>query len=91
MFREGSRDDAALVKEGLFDKLEIGIASDVTIRDKWSCGEIKKPETINYRTFKPEKGGCFVKKSLAQPKTGNVIAVNTRKSNTKGLCVIAAG
>ena len=53
MFREGSRDDAALVKEGLFDKLEIGIASDVTIRDKWSCGEIKKPETINYRTFKP--------------------------------------
>lgn len=56
---------AALVKEGLFDKLEIGIASDVTIRDKWSCGEIKKPETINYRTFKPEKAVYSAKRFWA--------------------------
>lgn len=89
MFREGSRDDAALVKEGLFDKLEIGIASDVTIRDKWSCGEIKKPETINYRTFKPEKAVYSAKRFLGLLRTGNVIAVNIRRSNIKELYVTA--
>lgn len=45
-----------------FDKLTIRIASDEVIRDQWSRGEIKKPETINYRTFKPEKGGLFCEK-----------------------------
>ncbi len=45
-----------------FDSLEIKIASDEVIRDTWSRGEIKKPETINYRTFKPEKGGLFCEK-----------------------------
>ena len=38
-----------------FDKIQISIASPERIRS-WSFGEIKKPETINYRTFKPEKG-----------------------------------
>ena len=47
-----------------FDKLTIQIASDDVIRNKWSRGEIKKPETINYRTFKPEKGGLFCEKSF---------------------------
>ena len=42
-----------------FDKLTIKIASDDVVRNEWSRGEIKKPETINYRTFKPEKGGLF--------------------------------
>ncbi len=37
-----------------FDKIRISIASPERIRS-WSFGEIKKPETINYRTFKPEK------------------------------------
>ncbi|MFA6931262.1 MAG: hypothetical protein WCT05_13135, partial [Lentisphaeria bacterium] len=36
----------------------IGVASPDTIRS-WSHGEVKTPETINYRTFKPEKGGLF--------------------------------
>jgi len=45
-----------------FDKLTIKIASEDVIRNKWSRGEIKKPETINYRTFKPEKGGLFCEK-----------------------------
>ncbi len=48
--------------EEQFDKLTIRIASDEVIRNKWSRGEIKKPETINYRTFKPEKGGLFCEK-----------------------------
>ncbi|WP_237214366.1 DNA-directed RNA polymerase subunit beta' [Falsiroseomonas oryziterrae] len=41
-----------------FDQIRISIASPETIRS-WSYGEIKKPETINYRTFKPERDGLF--------------------------------
>ena len=39
-----------------FDAIKIGIASPAKIRS-WSFGEVKKPETINYRTFKPERDG----------------------------------
>ena len=42
----------------LFDELKIGLASANQIRS-WSFGEVKKPETINYRTLKPEKDGLF--------------------------------
>ena len=42
----------------LFDELKIGLASSDQIRS-WSFGEVKKPETINYRTLKPEKEGLF--------------------------------
>jgi DNA-directed RNA polymerase subunit beta' len=41
-----------------FDGIKIGLASPDTIRS-WSFGEVKKPETINYRTFKPEREGLF--------------------------------
>ncbi len=41
-----------------FDQVAIGVASPDTMRS-WSKGEVKNPETINYRTFKPEKGGLF--------------------------------
>ena len=41
-----------------FDEIRISIASPERIRS-WSYGEIKKPETINYRTFKPERDGLF--------------------------------
>src|SRR6056300_1337473 len=44
-----------------FDALKISIASAETIRS-WSHGEVKKPETINYRTFKPERDGLFCAK-----------------------------
>ena len=42
------------VKEITYDKIKIGLASPEKIRE-WSRGEVKKPETINYRTLKPEK------------------------------------
>src|SRR3546814_5009309 len=45
-------------KPETFDQIQIGIASPDRIRS-WSFGEIKKPETINYRTFKPERDGLF--------------------------------
>ena len=41
-----------------FDQIRIALASPERIRS-WSFGEIKKPETINYRTFKPERDGLF--------------------------------
>ena len=43
-----------------FDSLRIGLASPDMIRS-WSYGEVKKPETINYRTFKPERDGLLCK------------------------------
>lgn len=46
------------VKPETFDEIQIGLASPERIRS-WSFGEIKKPETINYRTFKPERDGLF--------------------------------
>ena len=42
-----------------FDSIKIGLASPEKIRE-WSHGEVKKPETINYRTLKPEKDGLSV-------------------------------
>src|SRR6476620_5788354 len=48
-------------QEEEFDALRIGLASPEKIRS-WSYGEVKKPETINYRTFKPERDGLFCAK-----------------------------
>ena len=44
-----------------FDAIRIGMDSPENIRS-WSFGEVKKPETINYRTFKPERDGLFCAK-----------------------------
>ena len=48
-------------KEQDFDAIRVGLASPEKIRS-WSFGEVKKPETINYRTFKPEREGLFCAK-----------------------------
>jgi len=50
-----------------FDSIKIGLASPEKIR-QWSKGEIKKPETINYRTLKPEKEGLFCEKIFGPTK-----------------------
>jgi len=50
-----------VTQEEEFDAIKIGIASPDKIRS-WSFGEVKKPETINYRTFKPERDGLFCAK-----------------------------
>jgi DNA-directed RNA polymerase subunit beta' len=47
-----------LLELNYFDSIKIGLASPEQIRE-WSKGEVKKPETINYRTLKPEKQGLF--------------------------------
>ena len=52
-------------KEQDFDAIRVGLASPEKIRS-WSYGEVKKPETINYRTFKPEREGLFCAKVLVR-------------------------
>ena len=53
--------EALGVEVGPMDHVSITVASPDVIRS-WSKGEVKNPETINYRTFKPEPGGLFCQK-----------------------------
>ncbi len=53
----------SLLELNNFDAMKIGLASPDKIRS-WSRGEVKKPETINYRTLKPEKDGLFCEKNI---------------------------
>ena len=70
-----------------FDSMRIGLASPEQILE-WSHGEVKKPETINYRTLKPERDGLFCERILDQQRTGNVTAVNINASAIKALSAI---
>lgn len=65
-----------------FEFMKIGLASPEKIRS-WSRGEVKKPETINYRTLKPEKEGLFANVFLDRKRTGNVTVVNTNASGIR--------
>ena len=65
--------------------LKIGIASPSKIRE-WSYGEVKKPETINYRTLRPERDGLFCEKDFrTYKKTLNVLVVNIREFVIKNI------
>ena len=59
-----------------FDAIRIGLASPEKIRS-WSFGEVKKPETINYRTFKPERDGLFCARSSVPSRTTSACAAST--------------
>ena len=61
------RRDCSLFELNTFDSIKIGLASPEKIR-QWSKGEVKKPETINYRTLKPEKEGLFCEKIFGPTK-----------------------
>ena len=56
-----------MIEVNKFEALKIGIASPDKIR-QWSYGEVKKPETINYRTLRPERGGLFCEKIFGPQK-----------------------
>lgn len=75
----------AHANEAQFDKLTIHIASDEVIRNQWSRGEIKKPETINYRTFKPEKGGLFCEKIFGPTRDWECACGKYKKIKHKGV------
>ena len=67
-----------------FDKMKIGIASDEKIRE-WSHGEVKKPETINYRTLKPEKDGLFCERIFGPQKDWECHCGKYKKIRYKGI------
>ncbi len=67
-----------------FDKIRIGIASPGEIRN-WSYGEVKKPETINYRTFKPERDGLFCERIFGPVKDWECHCGRYKKVKFKGI------
>ena len=67
-----------------FDRLSIGIASPEKIRE-WSKGEVKKPETINYRSLKPERDGLFCEKIFGPTKDWECYCGKYKKVRYKGI------
>jgi len=73
-----------MVKPETFDQIQIGIASPERIRS-WSFGEIKKPETINYRTFKPERDGLFCARIFGPIKDYECLCGKYKRMKYKGI------
>ncbi len=67
-----------------FDQLKIGLATAASIRT-WSNGEVKKPETINYRTLKPEKDGLFCEKIFGPTKDWECACGKYKRVRFKGI------
>ncbi|MBU6314205.1 MAG: DNA-directed RNA polymerase subunit beta' [Actinomycetales bacterium] len=67
-----------------FDELRIGLASAENIRE-WSFGEVKKPETINYRTLKPEKDGLFDEKIFGPTRDWECYCGKYKRVRFKGI------
>ncbi len=67
-----------------FDRIQISIASPERIRS-WSWGEIKKPETINYRTFKPERDGLFCARIFGPTKDYECLCGKYKRMKYKGI------
>ena len=68
----------------VLEKIKIGLASDEKIRE-WSKGEVKKPETINYRTLKPEKDGLFCEKIFGPTKDWECHCGKYKRVRYKGI------
>ena len=68
----------------IFNKIKIGVASDEKIRE-WSKGEVKKPETINYRTLKPEKDGLFCERIFGPTKDWECHCGKYKRVRYKGI------
>ena len=67
-----------------FDSVRISLASPEMIRD-WSFGEVKKPETINYRTFKPERDGLFCAKIFGPIKDYECLCGKYKRMKSRGI------
>src|SRR5579875_3485172 len=71
-------------QEEIFDAIKIGLASPEMIR-AWSYGEVKKPETINYRTFKPERDGLFCAKIFGPVKDYECLCGKYKRLKHRGV------
>ena len=67
-----------------FDAIRVGLASPEMIRS-WSFGEVKKPETINYRTFKPERDGLFCAKTFGPIKDYECLSGKYKRLKHRGV------
>ena len=74
----------ALIDINNFDAIEIGLASSKQIRG-WSSGEVTKPETINYRTLKPEKDGLFCERIFGPTKDWECYCGKYKRVRYKGI------
>ena len=72
-----------------FEYIQVRLASPDEIRN-WSFGEVVKPETINYRSFKPERDGLFCERIFDLSKIGSVTAVSSREFGFEGMFVTVA-
>ncbi len=73
-----------MADSNLFDKIRIGVASPEDVKG-WSHGEVKKPETINYRTFKPERDGLFCERIFGPVKDYECACGRYKKIKYKGI------
>ena len=71
-------------KQMVFDYIKIGLASPEKIR-KWSYGEVTKPETINYRTLKPERDGLFCERIFGPTKDWECACGKYKRIRNKGM------
>ena len=79
-----------MVDVNRFKSMQITLASPSKVRS-WSYGEVKKPETINYRTLNQNVKVSLMKLSLDLQKTGNVLVVSTNAFVTEELFVTVVG
>src|ERR1700687_582276 len=82
MYRSSPYDRANLIAD--FDSIRISLASPEKIRS-WSHGEVTKPETINYRTFKPERDGLFRAKILGPVTDGECLCGKYKRMKHRGV------
>src|SRR4051812_2899032 len=79
-----TRTDTDMLDVNMFDQLKIGLATADHIRT-WSHGEVKKPETINYRTLRPEKDGLFCEKIFGPTRDWECYCGKYKRVRFKGI------
>ena len=77
-------DNQNITQENNFDSIKITLASPEKIKS-WSYGEIKKPETINYRTFRPEKDGLFCSRIFGPVKDYECLCGKYKRMKFRGI------
>ena len=82
--RSGQRRGVSVIDINNFDAIEISLASSKQIRG-WSSGEVTKPETINYRTLKPEKDGLFCERIFGPTKDWECYCGKYKRVRYKGI------
>ncbi len=81
---DSAREMLGLERVNLVDYVQVSVASPETVK-RWSKGEVKNPETINYRTFKPEKGGLFCERIFGPVKDWECSCGKYKRIKYKGV------